>query len=230
MSDKSSIQWTDSTWNPVTGCTKVSPGCDHCYAETFAERFRGVKGHHFEQGFDVKLWPDRLEIPLHWKKPRRIFVNSMSDLFHRDVPDYFIAQVFDVMVRAYWHTFQVLTKRPERMRRLLVRWPWWMSIVRNIWLGVSIESGEFEWRADMLRETPGALRFLSLEPLLGPPLKANGHVWDLDGIDWVIVGGESGAGHRPMNLDWARILRKRCEQLDIPFFSNRSALLGRTTT
>ena len=219
MSDKSAIQWTDATWNPVTGCTKVSPGCDHCYAETFAERWRGVPGHAYEQGFDLKLWPERLDIPRGWKKPRRIFVNSMSDLFHHDVPDYFIDQVFRTMEDCNWHTFQVLTKRPERMRRFVKsRWgqdP--MFVPLHIWLGVSVESNAFTWRVDMLRETPGYTRFLSVEPMLGEP------DLNLRGIGWVIVGGESGPGWRPMNLDAARYLRERCSIAKVPFFFKQVA-------
>lgn len=211
MADNSAIEWTDATWNPVTGCTKVSPGCDHCYAETFAERWRGVKGHPFESGFDLQLRPDRLQTPLSWKRPRRIFVNSMSDLFHRDVPDYFVAQVFDTMARAYWHTFQVLTKRPERMRRLLRRWPWCEA--PNVWLGVSVESVGFAWRVDMLRETPAAVRFLSIEPMLGP---VRGLAFN--NIDWVIVGGESGPGARPMNPAWAIDVRDQCTAAGVAFF------------
>jgi protein gp37 len=231
MSDKSTIQWTDATWNPVTGCTEVSPGCDHCYARTFAERWRGVPGHHFEQGFDVKIWPDRLEIPLGWKKPRRVFVNSMSDLFHRDIPDDFIREVFFTMMLANQHTYQVLTKRPDRMRRFMrdnsaesieergdgfqarlpsdcMAWP-----APNIWLGVSIESVDYAWRSDMLRETPAAVRFLSCEPLLGHlPAIA------LRDMDWVIVGGESGRGNRPMELQWGRDIRDDCKAMSIPFF------------
>lgn len=214
MSAKSSIQWTDATWNPVTGCTKVSPGCDHCYAETFAERFRGVPGHPFEQGFDLTLRPERLSEPLRWRKPRRVFVNSMSDLFHRDVPDEFIERVFDVMHIASAHTFQVLTKRPERMRRFVERYydgrePW-----DNVWLGVSIESDEYAWRADMLWQTRAAVRFVSAEPLLGPITYAG----LFDDLDWLIVGGESGPSHRPMKLAWARRLRDLAAACRVPFF------------
>ncbi len=231
MSAHTKIQWTDGTWNPVTGCTKVSSGCDHCYAETFAERFRGVKGHPFEHGFDLQLHPERLEQPLDWKKPRRIFVNSMSDLFHRDIPDDFIDEVFFVMMLANQHTFQVLTKRPERMKRYMTSrsaeqieergdgfqarlpsdcqtWP-----PPNVWLGVSVESKEYGWRAAMLQETPAAVRFLSLEPLLGSLDRL-----DLTGIDWVIVGGESGPKRRPMNLYWARDIRDRCKDHGVAFF------------
>jgi protein gp37 len=218
------IEWTNETWNPVTGCTKVSPGCDNCYAETFAERWRGTPGHHFENGFDLTLRPDAIEKPLHWKRPRRVFVNSMSDLFHRDVPNWLIAKTFDTMLAAEQHTFQVLTKRPERMRRDLTRY--YELIERgmggerlpfvpypNVWLGVSIENNDYAWRADMLRETPAAVRFLSVEPMLGPVDKV-----DLTDIDWVICGGESGHGARPMDLVWARDLRDRCVAAAIPFF------------
>ena len=189
MSLKSQIEWTDATWNPVTGCTEVSPGCDHCYAKVFAERWRGVPGHHYEQGFDLKLWPERLDYPLKWRKPRRIFVNSMSDLFHKDVPDSFILSVLEVMQRANWHTYQVLTKRPSRLRRLV---PLLSSVLGehwppHIWWGVSVETAEYEWRIDELRKVPALTRFVSAEPLLGSLGGAN-----LEGIHWVIVGGESG--------------------------------------
>ncbi len=209
MSVKSTIEWTNSTWNPVTGCTKVSPGCKHCYAEVFAERWRGIPGHHFEQGFDLRLWPDRLEMPLTWKNPRTIFVNSMSDLFHERIPLPFIQRVFQTMARASWHTFQVLTKRSERLAELapMLSWP------PNVWIGVSIETSEYLWRADHLRTVPAAVRFLSLEPLLGPLSTI-----DLVGIHWVIVGGESGPGARPMDPEWARDIRRRCLHSGVPFF------------
>lgn len=221
MSERTNIEWTDRTWNPVTGCTKVSPGCDHCYAERFAERWRGIPGHAFERGFDVVLHPERLLQPHKWKKPRMVFVNSMSDLFHKDVPDEFIMQVFDNMGAAGQHTFQVLTKRPDRMRRLLPKYYREVGNTftafggshQNAWLGVSVESADYAWRADMLRETPAAVRFLSLEPLLGPlPIRV------LQGMNWVIVGGESGPGSRPMELDWVRQIRDDCQVLRIPFF------------
>jgi len=189
MSENSSIEWTDATWNPVTGCTKISPGCAHCYAETFAERFRGVKGHPYEQGFDLKLRPERIELPLHWKKPRRIFVNSMSDLFHEDVPDNFIRCVFETMHRAKHHTFQVLTKRAERLEEWTnqnftrTNWP------LNVWLGVSVENEEYKWRIAHLQRTPANIRFLSIEPLIAP-VRLNKK--RLRGIHWAIVGGESG--------------------------------------
>ncbi len=209
MSASSTIEWTNSTWNPVTGCTKVSQGCKHCYAERFAERFRGVQGHPYEQGFDLRLWPDRLNLPLEWQEPQRIFVNSMSDLYHEKVPLNFIAKVFDTMARARWHTFQILTKRATRLAQVASSLPW----PPNIWQGVSIENMDVAWRADELRKVPAAVRFLSLEPLLGP-------LEDLDftGIHWVIVGGESGPGARPMKRQWVRSLRNRCQREAVPFF------------
>ena len=184
MAASSAIEWTNATWNPVTGCDKVSPGCAHCYAETFAERFRNVPGHPYEQGFDMRFWPERLELPLTWRKPKMIFVNSMSDLFHEDIPLDFIARVFETMERATQHTFQVLTKRHERLAELAPSLPW----PANVWMGVSIENKRWTRRADYLRSVPSAVRFISAEPLLG---KLDG--LDLTGIDWLIAGGESGA-------------------------------------
>lgn len=209
MSKGSTIEWTDTTWNPVTGCTKVSPGCDHCYAQTFAERFRGVPGHPFEQGFDLTLRPDRVALPLTWKKPQMVFVNSMSDLFHRDVPDEFIIDVFATMKAATKHQFQVLTKRAERLDRLSRR----LEFGGNVWVGVSVESPQYFWRIKHLQRVPAAIRFLSCEPLLDalPSLP-------LHGIDWVIVGGESGHGARPMHEDWVRAIREQCEAKDVSFF------------
>lgn len=209
MSEKSTIEWTDSTWNPVTGCTKVSTGCKHCYAETFAERWRGVPGHPFEHGFDLRLWPQRLRLPLEWKKPRMIFVNSMSDLFHERVPIEFIAEVFDTMTRAHWHTFQVLTKRSERMASLAQRLVW----PRNVWMGVSIENARYLRRIDHLRVVPAGVRFLSIEPLL-----ARVGTLQLDAIDWVIVGGESGPGARSLDPAWVREIRDQCVASGVPFF------------
>jgi protein gp37 len=209
MSNQSTIEWTDATWNPVTGCTQVSPGCDHCYALTFAERFRGVPGHPYEQGFDLRLWPERLELPLRWKKPRRIFVNSMSDLFHADVPEEFVRRVFDTMVRANQHTYQILTKRPQRLARLGQSLPW----APHIWIGVSVESNDYAWRADYLRQVPAAVRFISAEPLLGPVDELN-----LDGLHWVITGGESGIGHRRCDPDWVRAVRDRCAAVGVAYF------------
>lgn len=234
MSQQTSIEWTatvnpdgtimpGATWNPVTGCTEVSPGCDHCYARRFAERFRGVTGSPYEQGFDLKLWPERLELPLAWKKPRRIFANSMSDLFHQGVPDDFIVQVFDTMRRADWHTYQVLTKRPSRLvnTRLLDKltdlgpWP------AHIWLGVSVESAAYTWRIDQLRKIPAPVRFVSAEPLLGP------FVPNLRGIHWLIAGAESGPGARPMSEDWVRSLRDGSLEQGVAFFYKQNAVHGR---
>lgn len=251
MSDDSKIEWTDATWNPVTGCTEVSPGCDHCYAKTFAERFRGVRGHHFERGFDVVLRPERLDQPLRWKRPRRIFVNSMSDLFHDSIEADYIADVFATMALAPQHTFQLLTKRHGRMRSLLSdpeftmwvgaqmrnrgedEWETWP--LPNVWLGVSVENQQWaNIRIPALLDTPAAVRFLSCEPLLGPvdlgqwtrPHTVDclaGPPWcscgrDGDGyLDWVIVGGESGHGARPMHPDWARSLRDQCTAAGVAF-------------
>jgi protein gp37 len=248
MSESSNIEWTDATWNPVRGCTKVSPGCKNCYAETFAERFRGVKGHPYEQGFDLRLVPDKLAEPLTWKKPRRVFVNSMSDLFHEDLPREYIAEVFSVMARTPQHTYQVLTKRPERMLMLMlapladgVPWP-----LPNVWLGVSVENQHFaDKRIPLLLQTPAAVRFISAEPLLDAvdlesyvdgPCQGCG-IPDLDcaafksegavaccpdcrhrSLDWVIVGGESGPGARPFNLEWARSIVQQCTSAAVPAF------------
>jgi protein gp37 len=209
MADKSSIEWTDATWNPVTGCTKISAGCDHCYAERFSERFRGTLDHPFENGFDLTLRPERLEQPLHWRRPRMIFVNSMSDLFHEEIPREYIEQIFAVMQQASQHTFQILTKREERLADLgpHLSWP------RNVWMGVSIENRRFVHRADRLRELPAAVRFISAEPLLGPLDELN-----LDGIDWLIAGGESGPRHRPVEEIWVTRLRDRCRSANVAFF------------
>ena len=261
MSTTTGIEWTDSTWNPVTGCTEVSPGCDHCYAKTFAERWRGTPGHHFENGFDVQLRPDKLELPLRWRKPRKVFVNSMSDLFHDHVPDIYIAGVFAVMARAPQHTFQLLTKRHGRMRSLVnehdfaarvigaddIAWP-----LPNVHLGVSAENQQWaDIRIPALLDTPAAVRFVSAEPLLGPidlrqslklwtpsedaawqsvipPFKPGlGTIGDgpmvtarlnaRDVLHWVIVGGESGPGARPMHPDWARGLRDQCQAAGVAF-------------
>lgn len=211
MAENSSIEWTDATWNPVTGCTEISPGCDHCYAKTFAERWRGIPGHPYEQGFDLKLWPERIKLPLSWKKPRRIFVNSMSDLFHKDVPDSFITDVLITMHLADWHTYQVLTKRPKRMARFFANYP--DQPPPHIWLGTSIERDDYCWRADYLREVPAAVRFISAEPLLSGLPSLN-----LEGIHWLIVGGESGHGARPMHPDWARSLRDQAQAAGVAYF------------
>lgn len=214
MSSKSEIEWTDATWNPVRGCDKISPGCAHCYAQTFAERFRGVPGHPFQQGFDLRLVPEKLQDPLHWKRPRRIFVNSMSDLFHEDIDDAYIGRVAEVMQQANWHTFQVLTKRANRMQRLLQGQL--LSVARqdHIWWGVSVENRKHGLpRIDALRRAPAVVRFLSVEPLL----EDLGQI-DLKGIHWVIVGGESGPGARPMASEWVRSIRDQCEDAGVPFF------------
>jgi len=265
MSSTTTIEWTDATWNPVTGCTKVTPGCTRCYAETFAERWRGIPGHHFESGFDLTLRPGALTMPLRWRKPRRIFVNSMSDLFHKDVPDEYIAKVFAVMALTPQHTYQVLTKRHGRMRSLLSDRNFahlvaeqgrehligsqqdWLAVgsmlggkpLPNVWLGVSVEDQKrADLRVPALLDTPAAVRFLSCEPLLGPiDLKravwtrgserghglttsfahAGGCCRKFHGIDWVIAGGESGPGARPMSPDWARSLRDQCTAAEVPF-------------
>lgn len=278
MSDKTGIEWADATWNPITGCTKVSEGCRNCYAKTFTERFQGTPGHYFETGFKVTLRPEKLDQPLRWRRPRRIFVNSMSDLFHPDVPDDYIDQVFAVMALCPEHTFQVLTKRPERMREYLnerrenicesvafnaqdgnrvvqllggkwispqigeygrvelagyfddVEIPWPLP---NVWLGVSVENQQAaDERIPLLLQAPAAVRFLSCEPLLGPvdlesvpgifqiehPNNEGYGVSAIYGIDWVIVGGESGHAARPMNPDWARSLWDQCQVASVPFF------------
>jgi len=214
MSDRSSIEWTDATWNPVRGCTKVSPGCKFCYAEVFAERFRGVPGHPFEQGFNLRLVPEKLEQPLHWRRPRKIFVNSMSDLFHEDVPADFIARVGDVMRRADWHIFQVLTKRHARMQSLLSNELRWMADLPHVAFGVSVEDRRYGIpRVRLLQQTPARIRFLSIEPLL-----ADLGALDLAGIDWVIVGGESGPHARPMLREWVVNIRRQCRTQRVPFF------------
>lgn len=214
MSDNSKIEWTDATWNPVRGCTKVSPGCKHCYAETFAERFRGVKGHPFEFGFDLRLVPEKLGEPIRWSTPRKIFVNSMSDLFHEDVPDEYIEKVVRVMLAANWHTYQVLTKRAERMSALLKNKLREAAKVPHIWWGVSVENQQHGLpRIDLLRSAKPQVAFLSIEPLLEDIGK-----FDLKGIHWVIVGGESGHGARPIKADWVRNIRQLCHKSKVPFF------------
>jgi protein gp37 len=213
MAENSSIEWTDATWNPVTGCTKISPGCDHCYAERFAERWRNTPGHPFESGFDLTLRPERIDQPLKWKKPRMIFVNSMSDLFHKNVPIEFVDQVFDSMEQSDWHTFQLLTKRSSLMKRYLNKRYNGRVPPSHIWNGVSVEDGKRKSRIEHLRKSKSAIRFLSIEPLIGPIGKV-----DLTGIHWVIVGGESGPGHRPIHIDWVRDVREQCLAQGIPFF------------
>lgn len=209
MADNSSIEWTEATWNPVTGCTKISPGCLHCYAERMAKRLKGMGNANYANGFELTLQPQMLKRPLEWKSPKRIFVNSMSDLFHKEVPTEYIEQVFSVMREAHWHQFQVLTKRSARLERLspTLDWP------SNVWMGVSVESKEYTFRIDHLRNTLAAVKFLSLEPLLGPLEKLN-----LSGIDWAIVGGESGPGARPCLREWVVSIRKQCKVASVPFF------------
>lgn len=209
MATNSTIEWTESTWNPVTGCTKVSPGCKHCYAHRMAMRLQAMGQKNYRNGFEVTLQPHMLELPLTWKKPQRIFVNSMSDLFHPEVPEDFILKVFDVMGRAHWHQFQVLTKRSERVLELDRRLPW----KPNIWMGVSVENERYASRIDDLRKTHAHIKFLSLEPLLGPLPKLK-----LRGIDWAIAGGESGPGARPMPAHWVTQIRDQCLRADVAFF------------
>jgi protein gp37 len=214
MSDNSKIEWTDATWNPVRGCTKISPGCTHCYAETFAERFRGVPGHPFEQGFDLRLVPEKLGDPIRWSKPKKIFVNSMSDLFHPQVPDEYIEKVARVMLAANWHAYQILTKRADRMTALLRSKLRKAAKAAHIWWGVSVENRRHGLpRIDELRSASSTVAFLSVEPLL----EDLGEV-DLRGVHWVIVGGESGGGARPMSAEWVRSLRDQCRIAEVPFF------------
>jgi protein gp37 len=214
MSANSSIEWTDATWNPVRGCTKISPGCKHCYAEVFAERFRGVKGHPYEQGFDLRLVPEKLAEPLRWSAPKMVFVNSMSDLFHEAVPDDYIAAVADVMLQANWHTYQVLTKRSARLAQLLSTKLRKAGGAPHIWWGTSVEDKQHGVpRIIDLQSAPAAIRFLSIEPLL----EDLGNL-DLEGIHWVIVGGESGHGARALKPEWVLSIKGQCEQANVPFF------------
>jgi len=208
MASRSPIEWTDATWNPVTGCSKVSPGCKNCYAERLSQRLRAMGLAKYRRGFEVAVHEDALAIPPRWRKPRRIFVNSMSDLFHEAVPDGFIARSFEVMERTDWHTFQVLTKRPARAVELNAALPW----PRHLWLGVSVESPAYLGRVDLLRRTSAAVKFVSVEPLLAP---LSG--FDPDGLDWVIVGGESGPGARAMHPDWVREIRDQCVASGVAF-------------
>lgn len=226
--EKTKIRWTDTTWNPMTGCSKISPGCKHCYAEVIASKFEGKA---FPNGFAPTFKPHRLSEPARWKpvvdevsgelRPRRVFVNSMSDLFHEDFTDVQVDRVFETMARECQHDYQVLTKRPERMRDYVASWlsgSWRSEFPPHVWLGVSIESDAYVWRADVLRETPAPVKFLSLEPLLGPVPSLS-----LDGIAWAIVGGESGKGYRPMDHVWARDIRDRCAESGVAFFFKQSA-------
>lgn len=249
MSQNSTIEWTETTWNPTTGCDRISPGCDHCYALTLAKRLKGMGQPRYQKdgdprtsgpGFGLTLHEDKIGEPMKWRKPKLVFVNSMSDLFHKDVPPEFIGRVFNVMGNCPQHTFQVLTKRPKRMARIVSAY---YETTRqepfpNVWLGTSIESADYNWRADHLRSAPAAVRFISAEPLLGPlttPIDGPGL---LDGIDWLIVGGESGPGHRPIDASWVRVLRAAAEATGTAFFfkqwggdrpkSNGRELDGRT--
>ncbi|MBI3451858.1 MAG: phage Gp37/Gp68 family protein [Rhodospirillales bacterium] len=213
MASKTTIEWTNTTWNPVTGCTKISAGCDHCYAERFAERFRGVVGHPFENGFDLTLRPERILQPLGWRSSRMIFVNSMSDLFHKEVPRSFVDHVFETMERADWHIFQLLTKRSSRLRDYVNARYRARTAPAHIWLGVSVEDGARTSRIRHLQATAATIRFLSIEPLIGPVDNLN-----LEGIHWVIVGGESGPSFRPVKIEWVRGIRDKCATAGVPFF------------
>ena len=209
MAQKSSIEWTGSTWNPITGCNKISPGCKFCYAERMAKRLKAMGSDNYKNGFKLTLHEHVLELPLSWKKPQTIFVNSMSDLFHKNVPTEFIQKVFDVMVRAHWHTFQVLTKRSERLLQLNKQLNW----AKNIWMGVSVENEKYVKRIDHLRHTNAFIKFLSIEPLIGPIYNLN-----LKNIEWVIVGGESGPRARPMLENWVLDIKDDCKEQKVPFF------------
>lgn len=213
MAPNTAIEWTNATWNPVTGCTKISAGCDNCYAERFSERFRGVKGHPFQNGFDLTLRPDRVEQPLSWRKPKMVFVNSMSDLFHKEVPKEFIKRVFDTMEKADWHIFQVLTKRSSLMRNFVNNRYKNGKAPEHIWLGTSVEDNGRCSRIRHMQEMNASVRFLSIEPLIGPIENL-----DLKGIHWVIVGGESGPRARPMKSEWVRSIRDQCKSQEVPFF------------
>jgi protein gp37 len=221
---KTSIEWTDKSWNAVTGCDTVSPGCNHCYARTMAERFRGVPGNAYEQGFDLKLWPNRLTLPLTWRKPTKIFVNSMSDWLHKDIPDDYILAMFDTMVKADWHIYQLLTKRPSRLvntsllDKILSRYGTWPA---HIWHGTSIENNDYVWRVEKLTAVFAPIHFISAEPLLGPLTDI-----DLTNVQWLITGAESGHGARPMNEDWVRQLRDLCQKSGTSFFYKQNAIKG----
>ena len=205
----SKIEWTEATWNPLTGCNKISPGCKHCYAERMAKRLQAMGQPNYVNGFKLTMHPQSLEKPLEWKTPQIIFVNSMSDLFHKNVPLDFIQQVFDVMKRAHWHQFQVLTKRSERLLDVSSKLEW----TKNIWMGVSVENSDYTFRIDHLQNTGAKIKFISVEPLLGPIPKMK-----LDGIDWVIVGGESGPGARPLEREWVVDIKNQCVKARVPFF------------
>jgi protein gp37 len=228
LASNSKIEWTDATWNPVRGCTKISPGCKHCYAETFAERFRGVRGHPYEQGFDLRLVPNKLTEPLSWRESKMVFVNSMADLFHAGVPDSYVVEVAEVMTLADWHIYQVLTKRAARLRAMLASRLTFATRQQHIWWGVSVENRKHGLpRIDELQHSNAAVKFLSIEPLL-----EDLGVMDLTGISWVIVGGESGPGARPMKKEWVISIRDQCRDAGIPFFfkqwgGTRKKLAGR---
>jgi protein gp37 len=216
MAENSAIEWTDATWNPVTGCTKISAGCENCYAARFSERFRGVRGHPFESGFDVTLRPERLGQPLEWKRPRMIFVNSMSDLFQKEIPKAFIAAVFDTMEQADWHVYQVLTKRSSLLQKFINDRYGTRKAPPHMWFGVSVENQQATSRIAHLQKANARIRFLSVEPLIASVGKL-----DLRGIDWVIVGGESGPRARHMNPEWAIDVRNQCLTARVPFFFNQ---------
>lgn len=226
MSDRSKIEWTDATWNPLRGCTKISPGCKHCYAQTFAERFRGVPGHPYEQGFDLRLVPEKLSEPFYWSNPRTVFVNSMSDLFQPGVPDEYIIDVTTVMVEANWHTYQVLTKRSERLRDMLSGPLRFAASKRHIWWGVSVEDKRYGLpRIQQLRAAPAVVKFLSIEPLL-----EDLGDFDISGIDWAIVGGESGNGARPMLKPWVENILRLCRKEGVAFFFKQWGGVRKGTT
>lgn len=221
MAQLSSIEWTDATWNPVTGCTKISPGCKHCYAERMAKRLTSMGQPRYSNGFQLTLQPDVVDQPLSWKKPRLVFVNSMSDLFHDEVPLSYLREVFQVMAAAHWHVFQVLTKRSERLAKFAGKLPW----PTNVWMGVSVESEDYTYRIEDLSGIPAAVRFLSVEPLLGPIDKL-----PLRNIDWVIVGGESGPHARPISPNWVRSIRNDCVSAGVPFFFKQWGGTRKSTT
>ncbi|MCI0708330.1 MAG: phage Gp37/Gp68 family protein [Ignavibacteriae bacterium] len=221
MAQQSSIEWTEATWNPVTGCDKVSPGCKHCYAERMAERLKAMGSYRYRNGFEVTLHHDLVSLPLRWKEPKVIFVNSMSDLFHKEVPEFFIAQVFATMQKAHWHTFQILTKRSDRLLEISSRLPW----PENVWMGVSVESPEYVFRVQQLAKVPAAVRFLSVEPLIAPI-----PYLPLEGIDWVIVGGESGPHARPIKPEWVRQIRGLCKGHKVKFFFKQWGGLNKKAT
>ena len=209
MALNSAIEWTESTWNPITGCTKISVGCQNCYAERMAKRLQAMGQRNYRNGFQLTLHESMLDLPLRWKKPQIIFVNSMSDLFHEAVPEEFIHRVFNTMKKANWHQYQILTKRSARLRQLSAQLPW----EKHIWMGVTVENSDYIYRIDDLRQTHAEIKFLSLEPLLGPIPELN-----LEGIDWVIVGGESGPGARPMKPEWVIGIKNQCQKYGVPFF------------